>query len=576
VSATHAVDEIDQIKAAFMSVEPPSARQPRAEILNSWQRSRAALGTPTDLHEIPQVSVDLLDSALLDTFEAPLQRFADTLDGTGLGLLLADSCGRILQRWGDRSAQLHYDRVGTMRGSVLAEDAVGTNGVGTVVATGNRVQISGAEHFADFYSGAVCTGAPVTHPVTGRLLAVVTLSCDITPRSELLPPLLQSAVLQLEEHVLDVEQPASRRMMAAFLKLSRTRGEPVLGLGPDGLLVQNSRASRLSASELDRITSICESQTSEGSRRVAAEGVHIEVTSLERNNHVVVVLDHREASRSQGPPRAVAANRLVGRSPDWFAAVRAVDMERHAGSPVIIAGEHSVGKLSLALGSPYSRLKEMDGLERNAYLDAAESHVLGSQEWLWRLSAKLNSGKRVTIRGVESLGSHAQAGLRSLLEQASCESPVMLTMTPDQRADAESLALRLGGRCVWVPALRDRVADLPALWDAFTESITPARRLVVRADAMAILRAHSWPGNLAELQSVVRTLVTAPPRGPVSPQHLPDRVRGSGGSLTLIERVEREAIRQALAEAEGNRAQAAEILGVSRATVYRKVKTYHL
>ena len=47
-------------------------------------------------------------------------------------------------------------------------------------------------------------------------------------------------------------------------------------------------------------------------------------------------------------------------------------------------------------------------------------------------------------------------------------------------------------------------------------------------------------------------------------------------SLTLIERVELEAIRKALHEANGNRSKAADILGLSRATVYRKMKTYRL
>src|SRR5690349_3226484 len=99
-----------------------------ADFLRSWERSKAALGLPTNVHDVPHVSDDLLDAHLLDMFQAPLTRFADDLDGTGLGLLLADADGRILQRWADRAGARHLDSVGTDRGAVLAEDLVGTNG----------------------------------------------------------------------------------------------------------------------------------------------------------------------------------------------------------------------------------------------------------------------------------------------------------------------------------------------------------------------------------------------------------------------------------------------------------------
>jgi len=100
------------------------------ELLASWQRSQAAIGDPGNLHDVPHVPEALLDEHLLDMFGAPLNRFAEDLEGTGLALLLADSRGQILERWAeDRQAESHLDRVGTVRGAVLAENVVGTNGV---------------------------------------------------------------------------------------------------------------------------------------------------------------------------------------------------------------------------------------------------------------------------------------------------------------------------------------------------------------------------------------------------------------------------------------------------------------
>ncbi|MBN9181250.1 MAG: transcriptional regulator, partial [Microbacterium sp.] len=91
----------------------------------------------------------------------------------------------------------------------------------------------------------------------------------------------------------------------------------------------------------------------------------------------------------------------------------------------------------------------------------------------------------------------------------------------------------------------------------------------------SLLRGYSWPRNLKELRGVVEQMSIAGKRGPVLPGDLPDDMQGSR-TLSMIERAELDAIRRALAEADGNRSKAAEILGLSRATVYRKMKAYRL
>ena len=128
---------VERIKDGFLGVDGKVVRGGDAELMQSWQRSQDALGEPANITDVPQVSEEMLDEQLLNTFRAPLTTFSDSLFGTGLGVLLADSRGQILHRWcEDRSAAVHLDRIGVIRGAVLAEDAVGTNGVGTVAAVG--------------------------------------------------------------------------------------------------------------------------------------------------------------------------------------------------------------------------------------------------------------------------------------------------------------------------------------------------------------------------------------------------------------------------------------------------------
>lgn len=545
---------------------------PQKELAASWQRSMVALGGPENVTDVPQVSEEVLDAHLLDVFRAPLSRFADELDGTGLGVLLADSSGQILHRWcGDRAAVNHLDRIGTMRGADLSESAVGTNGVGTVVAAGRGLQIRGGEHFADFYRDAVCTGAPVQHPMTRNLMGVVTLSSDVTPRADLLRPMLHTVVETLEKHLLDMQQPAARRTFDAFLNIARSRTEPVIAFGDQGLLIQNRPAGGLQEADLGALQELCADHAAAGSRPVTLSCGETEahITAVEPGNKVVLLKPARSrtAIATSAPPGAG----LVGRAPDWQATRRQVELHRRSREPVLIAGEAGSGKLSLALGRP----SQSEPVKRSI-LHAATQHVHGHSEWLRELATRLEEGRTVVVHGAQALDPGALEGLRALVKNASGQAPVFLTATAEDKAHGEALAMQLDVDLAWLPPLRERTEDVPLLWEHFAARVgKPPRPLVLLDEAEEILRAHPWPGNARGVRNVVSQLIAADHRGPVRSVDLPEGVQRAG-ALTRIERVELEAIRRALREAEGNRSRAASILGLSRATVYRKMKAYHL
>lgn len=549
-----------------------SSRSATFDIAESWRRSQAAIGDPGNIAEVPHVPEAVLDEHLLDMFGAPMNRFAEDLEGTGLALLLADSRGQILQRWcEDRQARAHLDRVGTSRGAVLAENVVGTNGVGTVVATGSAVQIRGTEHFADIYQNAVCTGAPVLHPVTRRLLAVITLSCDVTPRTDLLKPLVKSMTAQLEQHVMSVEQPATRQMLNLFLDQSRKREAPVVAFGPQGVMIQSQQANMLTPHDIALIRALGDEAGESGryELELSTGRTEIDLTAMGRGNNIVVLGDARTI-RAPRPAPAPAA-RMAGRSPEWLAVVNRIERLR-GGDPLLLAGETGVGKTSLALGSPY-RAGHLPPSSK--LVDAAERHIVGTLQWLTQLREAMAGGAPVVVRGIETLDAPALDGMRAVLESRPEGLPVTLTLTTDTPEDVEAFELKFGARGVWVPPLRDRVADLPELWAALTVSAAPGTRLEIRPEALELMQHYRWPGNVKELRQLVSQLATSGRTGPVEVSDLPAAMQATK-NLTLIERVELEAIRKALQEAEGNRVKAADILGVSRATVYRKMKAYRL
>lgn len=480
---------------------PDTVRFAEPEVLRSWHRSRRQLGAPELVADVPQVATDSLDLGLVRLLDGPLASFAASVAGTGLAVLLADSRGRILRRWcGDRSAAAHLDRIGTQPGADLSEDAVGTNGVGTVALSGRPLQIQGAEHFAGFYRDAVCTGGPVLDPADGAVLGVVTLSCDLTPRADLLKPLLGSLLQTLNTVVL-----GDRRASAA-----RTGGAIPLGRGQAPVEIVTTQTRR-----------------SDGARGTV----------------------------------------LVGTAPSWRAAVHRLASLRTAGRLVVVAGEAGTGKLSLALGRPAA------GASDGSVVDAVERTALGEAIWSERVRAALASSPRTALRGIDALDGPGLAVLRAILRAApAC--PLVMTMTAETLEDAERVAARFDASVVWAPALRERAEDIEELWRVFAAELASPPGLHLRPGAVEALRTRQWPDNVRSLRALVDGLVARGHRGSVTATDLGGRSGPRPSSM--MEEAERETIERAIAAAGGNRARAAELLGLSRATVYRKVKAYRL
>jgi two-component system response regulator HydG len=96
---------------------------------------------------------------------------------------------------------------------------------------------------------------------------------------------------------------------------------------------------------------------------------------------------------------------------------------------------------------------------------------------------------------------------------------------------------------------------------------------------------YSWPGNVRELKNEVEKLVVLAPGPEIGPEVLPRTIRPSAGAPVgglenvvgiSLEQLEKEAIRNTLKLTEGNREQAAKILGIGERTLYRKIKEYDL
>jgi len=146
----------------------------------------------------------------------------------------------------------------------------------------------------------------------------------------------------------------------------------------------------------------------------------------------------------------------------------------------------------------------------------------------------------------------------------------------------EDLFYRLNVIDIRLPALRERTGDVALLATRFMHEFSAAngnRVTGITPAAMKLLEAYSWPGNVRELRNTMEKMVILSSGSELDVADVPDEMRTGGGftfssaSGTLGE-TEKARILAGLKEANGNRSRAAQILGISRRTLYRKLDEY--
>jgi len=150
----------------------------------------------------------------------------------------------------------------------------------------------------------------------------------------------------------------------------------------------------------------------------------------------------------------------------------------------------------------------------------------------------------------------------------------------------EDLYYRLNVIPLTIPPLRDRLEDVPILVQFYLDyysTVTNRSVSGITQETIDILADYPWPGNVRELGNVVEYCVTMVAGGEITADTLPQRIKSvlkteSQNSSLNLKVLEREAIMKALTlvESDGHKDDAAKLLGISRATLYRKIKDYEI
>lgn len=166
-----------------------------------------------------------------------------------------------------------------------------------------------------------------------------------------------------------------------------------------------------------------------------------------------------------------------------------------------------------------------------------------------------------------------------------CATHCRLREAADKGSFRSDLYYRINGLTLQLPALRERT-DFQAVTHQLLAGLNPHRDIHLEADLLCKMAKHSWPGNLRQLASVLRTAsaMLGPHENSIDWNHLPDDMVEDLSVPTKpaiadkppntapnLQDLAKTAIQQTLATTKGNVSQAARVLGISRQTMYRKM-----
>lgn len=553
----------------FMEAGDPG--EVRQSILTSWRRSLLCGVTVDSLTPRYQPDIDD-DSQLLHAARPVLTRLEDALSNTPMSVVLTDPRARVLvRRAGEPALNKHLDDIMLAPGFSYAEEFVGTNGIGTTIEDGRAAHVFGPEHFSSRLQSVSCAGSPIRNPLNGRLEGVLDLTCWKADANPLMMALVREAVTEIEQRLLEASTERERALLREFLAACRRADRPIVTVNDD-LVIANAQASYLLNAD-DHLTlrawaadlvgsgrrGIVQVSLSDGRRAT----LHCRPVASRAGTAGAVVEISLQAPSVGG--RAVSGTPLpglAGQSPAWLEVCGQVLGYARGRTPVLICGEVGVGKVALA-GAAYRR-----------WFPASRLSVIDADELAADAVPELVAANgALVLRHLDRLGALAARALADLLAAASNSFWLVGTMPAGASLDP-SLQSPFAAS-VTVPPLRHRIVDVRDLVPALLRRMAPGRTVTCAPEAMQALLRLPWPGNVAQLEEVLRSALARRRTNEIRLEDLPEECHTrSRRVLTQWETLERDAITKALLEAGGDKAKAAAALGLSRATIYRKISAY--
>ena len=575
----------------------------------SWKRSSSAGVDAATSQAIYYHDLDV-SSRLMRCSQPIIDRLSGETADMPLSIALTDSKARILSRSDtDKTIGAMLDDVSLAPGFGYNEESVGTNGIGTVFESGQPIYIVGPEHFHERLQPFACAGSPIRDPFTGRVEGVLDITCLSEHSSPLMHSLVRSAAHDIERNLFVDSSQCQQALFETFVRLdTRTRGA-VMAIGGT-VMMGNAMAQslfdpaeQLTIHEHARYLMIRHGRPIDQIELPSGKTVRIRGTRIVVGSDIAgIVVAVSIVSETTAPPYdpPILEDRVIdlttdkndatsvlvgadgplsslsdGRSPLWKRAIDDIATAFTERGAMLVMGEAGAGKFSLvadvyhrAFEGGLSRIFEAGDVDRNSCRDV-EADLSATTAPMLFLFKNIDRLTKEGVKGLDAL----------LVAFAASDRPVYVVATLSEANLDSDLPFRPllahFQKAVTVPPLRHRIEDLPALVSRVLANVAEHRGVTVNAAAMRVISRYAWPRNVRQLEEALRSALLRRPVGEIQLEDLPGYCHSSARrQLSGMEAGERDLIVNALHDVGGNRVRAAEVLGIARSSLYRKLKSY--
>jgi len=306
---------------------------------------------------------------------------------------------------------------------------------------------------------------------------------------------------------------------------------------------------------------------------------------------------------------------LVGASPKIQDVLRMISRLKETRTPVLITGESGTGKelaaRAIHFGGPLAQMPFIAVDCGSLVPTLMESELFGHEKGSFTGALKAKSGLFQAADGgtifldeIGELPLELQAKLLRVLQEKEVRPvgsnekiPVDVRVIAATNRDLEAayrtgafrkdLFFRLNVVAVHLPSLRDRRSDIPQLVHFFLDRYAPGENIQITPAAMKGFLQYDWPGNVRELENCIARAVALGDHQTIDAIDLPPAIQASRESVstasdasslstTALADLERMTILRVFEQAGGDKALTGKMLGISRATLYRKLKRYQI
>lgn len=577
----------------------------RPEIAASWRRS-LDLDIGVELDAVP------MNEEALNGFDADgeVRHQFETAVGSLMGSLVAElgdtdaavgvslASGALLRVAGAPEVVRSTELRNVRQGGLVSEEDAGTNGVGLALVVGRPVQTIGSEHHLERLHDFTCASAPVRHPVTKEILGTLSIVAHSRYDLGLAPALVARAAADIDGLLQEDLFGRERELLDRYLRDRAGAPRPFLTVDRAGrTIIQNaSMLQAVERADVEQLLTLARGALAGTTDLV--EQLALTVGTVDVSAHLVragrevigalvsfdTPIEHRSGGRpvtSRVPsPKAQAVDLapVVGRSPVLRRALDDAVAAARRGMPIVLTGETGTGKQLLA--TVLHRLRPSGAL---TVVRCA------APDWPEQWASAVRAGGTIALSRLHALDGRDQVRLADAIDalpEGDARPWVVALLNSTAEAPGPELLERLGRVQVRIPPLRERGADLGLLVDAWCarRDRSESTHTTVKAEAREALAAQPWPGNVRELFNV---LDAASLRGgsvigadalrleAVDRRADARAVIGPDAAASLDD-IEHDAIMRALRRNAGNVSSTAKELGIGRATLTRRLRSYRL